>query len=133
MANLHIVTLNPLPKKLVGSHSLFALGPLRQPERLGIEDHLFRNGTTLKIPKDSGTVVLPDVPDNVGALHEAVVVAEFALSLLTSTGHPSFRVAALFSGGNCTHAVLLPNRLLPPPVFIDAVTGVAAARRSSLK
>lgn len=128
MADIYLVLQNPLPAKMVGSYSRISLGPLSHTALLSIEDRFFKDGDKWQIPKTSSVIVLPDVSADQKAMHEAALLAEFAMSLITASGHPSIILMAAFSGGACTKAVFLPPRELPAPAFVDTITGPTAAQ-----
>lgn len=126
MPDLRLITEAPLPKGIHGSFSRYSLSSLEKAELLEIEDQLFKAGHQIKIPESSCCVVIPDISD--ALVEEAVVLSEFALALLTTEGHPAFRFAALFDGAKCTQVKILPERLLPAPVFVSTIKGKAAAQ-----
>jgi|GEM_PF-6855205 len=128
MADLYIVTREPLPEKLEGSHSHYYLGPLGKSERLSIEDCFHRAGEEVKLPENLSAIILPDIAPNEVALQEAVTLLEFGLALITKSGHPCFRLAAAFVGGKCAHARSVTNRKLAAPEFVKTMTGTAAAQ-----
>ena len=126
MSDLYLVTTSQLPKRVCGSYSRYSLGTLDKSKLLRIEDRLFSDGQRIAIPNTSGCIVVPDITD--ASVDETIAVCEFGLALLTVAGHPSFRLAALFSGTRCVRAWMLPERFVPTAEFVDTVTGKAAAQ-----
>ena len=87
------------------------------------------------MPGDSSAVVLPDIASDDWTIQRAVTLSEFSLSVLTVSGHVSFTLAAVFSGGTCTKAAALAAGEAAAPEFIKTIDGAGAAqwlRRCSL-
>jgi len=103
MSDLLLITRDSIPKRLHGADLGYALRALSLPELLSIEDRFFAQGETRKIPKSAIALVLPNVIATPTNVDEFATLAEFSLSLLTVSGHPSFFTVATFSGSACTH------------------------------
>jgi hypothetical protein len=128
MPDLSLITRHPLPKRLEGGFSHFSLGPLPKQQLLSIEDRFFECGQRVQLQEDSSAVVLPDVAPDDWAVQRAVTLSEFSLSVLTVSGHVSFTVAAVFSGGTCTKATTLAAGEVATPEFIETISGAGAAQ-----
>jgi hypothetical protein len=126
MPELYLVTEGAMPETVYGSYSRFSLEKLSKPQLLKIEDRLYKDGYSITIPVNSSLVVVPDV--NEPSIEATIVSTEFALALLTVSGHPSFRFVSAFSGSRCIRAQILPERFFPAPVFLDTAGGNAAAQ-----
>jgi hypothetical protein len=93
---------------------------------LAIEDRLFEGNRRVKIPTGLSAVIFPDISPSVSNLEQYSILAEFSLSLLTISGHPTFQFAAGFSEGSCVCVKTLslfdqPNLLSPK--FVSRMPG----------
>ncbi len=124
MKALYIILGYPIPKKFHGSDSGYALRPLNLTETVSVEDRLFQQGQEQKIPKGATTLIFPDVETN---MDEWLTLAEFSLSLLTQTGHPSLALVASFKDGACNFARYLGQQsmVVAAPNFSKGLSGKA--------
>ncbi len=109
MSDLYIVTWDTLPKRLHSADLGYAVRTLTLSELVSIEDRFFTQGYERKLRKGSITLFFPDVNVQAANLDEYVTLADFSLSLLSSSGHPSFCAVAIFSQGSCTFAKHIPR------------------------
>jgi hypothetical protein len=101
MFELYAITSDSIPKRLNGIEAGFALRSISTSEILSIEDFFFSQGQERKLAKSSSAVIFPEASKDFVALEEGAILAEFSLSLLTLSGHPSFSSIALFDKGQC--------------------------------
>lgn len=137
MADLYLLTRDDIPKKLRGGYAGYAVRLVQPREAVAIEDRLFRQGETAKVPRGVHTLVLPDITWDPIRLTEYQTLAEFALALLTVSGHASFFLGAAFSNGTCTHAKSFASSEAATTAlqFVTTIRGEAVAqwiRRSVL-
>jgi hypothetical protein len=127
MEGLYIVLRDPVPKKFHGSDSGYGLRTLNLDETISVEDRLFQQGQEHKIPKGATTLVFPDVAANID---EWLTLGEFALALLTESGHPSLSLTAIFTDGGCNFARLIGQEFggVANPTFAKGLTGMAIAQ-----
>ena len=104
MSDLFIVSRDSIPRRLHSADMGYALRSLTLSELVSIEDCFFKQGDERKIRKGSSTLIFPDVNIHAANLDEYSILAEFSLSLLASSGHPSFFIGAIFTQGSCTYA-----------------------------
>lgn len=128
MPDLYILTAHPLPESVQGVYAGFALRPLHHSERISIEDTLFAQGKEQRTSDAATALIIPNIIPDLNEITELLTLAEFSLSIISSSGHPSFSIAALFSEENCTNANHLPLANLPEPKFLKSMSGIATAQ-----
>jgi hypothetical protein len=128
MFELYAITSDSIPKRLNGIEAGFALRSISTIEILSIEDYFFSQGQERKLAKSSSAVIFPEASKDPVVLEEGATLAEFSLSLLTLSGHPSFSSVALFDKGHCILAKHLGRSTgnLSPPKFSSTLTAVGA-------
>jgi hypothetical protein len=125
MFELYAITSDSIPKRLNGIEAGFALRSLSTIEILSTEDFFFSQGQERKLAKSSSALIFPEASRDPVAMEEGVTLAEFSLSLLTVSGHPSFSSVALFDKGNCIHAKHLGRSgNISAPRFSSTLTAV---------
>ncbi len=137
MPELYVIPDIPLPEQLHGTYLGFALRRLSGAELVAIEDQFFRKGQERRLKEGLSTVVLPDVRLDPSVINESTVLAEFALSLLASSGHALVSMVAAFNQDMCCYVSSTSGlqTTSPQPEFVQTVNGSAAAqwlRRCSL-
>src|SRR6266403_2871366 len=116
-----------LPRRLYGSDAGYALRPTSRAELLSIEDRLFLQDQETKIDSGATSLVSPDAKVNSADSEEYATLAEFALLLLVTSGHPSLVAIGSFSSGECSHATLLEGsaKQIGSPQFATRMNGKA--------
>jgi Apea-like HEPN len=124
---LYILLRHPVPKKFHGSDSGYAIRSLNLEETVSVEDRLFQQGEEHRIPKEVTTLIYPDITTN---LEQCLTLAEFSLSLLSQSGHPSLSLMALFTCDTCNFARVLgqESTVVASPTFAKGLTGIAIAQ-----
>jgi hypothetical protein len=104
MFELYAITRDSIPKRLHGIEGDYALRPMSRPEILSVEDSFFSQGYERKLARTSNAVIFPEARRDVKSLDENAILAEFSLSLVTTSGHPCLSSVALFDQGQCVLA-----------------------------
>src|SRR5437867_9393777 len=127
MKALYVVLNYAVAKKFLGSDNGYALRPLTLAEIVAVEDRLFQQGQEHKIPEGVTTLIFPDVTTE---LDEWLTLAEFSLSLLSQSGHPSLSVMAVFTDGACNFARILNEQstVVAGQKFAKSLNGRAVAQ-----
>ena len=128
MFELYAITSDSIPKRLNGIEAGFALRSISTIEILSVEDFFFSQGQERKLSKSSSAVIFPETSKDLAALEEGATLAEFSLSLLTVSGHPSFSSVALFDKGHCILAKHLGRSTgnISAPKFASTMNAVGA-------
>lgn len=130
MPDVHIITGEKIPRRLHGSDGGYALRPTSRDELLALEDRLFLQNQETKIEPIATSLILPDTSVNSKNVEEYATLAEFALSLLAISGHPSFLAIGVFTSNECSHAWLLERsaKQLTVPQFGRRMNGRATSQ-----
>lgn len=99
-------------------------------EVISVEDRFFKQGDERKLNKGIAAMIFPDVAGTAQSIEEHETLAEFSLSLLAVTGHPSFSAVGTFTSGSCTFAKLASNRIQEKqePTFAPRINGRATSQ-----
>ena len=129
MPDIYVITNSYLPKRLQGTDSGYALRSMTVKEVVSIEDRFFGQGHERKFDKGIAAMIFPDASGTPTSIEEYETLAEFSLSLLTLTGHPSFFAAATFTSGSCSHAKLIGGQIRDreAPTFSPRMSGRATS------
>lgn len=130
MARLFVVSEHEFPMTLRGSHLGYELRTLQQDELVSIEDQFFKQDEERILPKNANVAIFPNMTVTPDTIPELRTLAEFAMSLLTTEGYPSFNIVAAFENDYCESVTGLAtgHDYIVPPKFITSIDGHVAAQ-----
>ena len=104
--NFYAITSSALPAALQGSEDGYAVRPLKEDERLYVEDFFFRKERRLTVPSGATAVVIDSAKAHNMPLPDFATFIEFGLSLLTVSGFRPVSLAASIGVGGCHDAIM---------------------------
>jgi len=82
MAELHILTKDPIPKDVFGVHSGYSIRSCRPEERISLEDKLFVDELEEELPENLVSIVFPESPFTESSVKTYRDITEFAFGLV---------------------------------------------------
>lgn len=115
MAEYFALTVDPLPKNLLGDDSGHSIRQLSTEERIAVEDYFFSLGEKLTIDISTTAVIISDGHISKTTLGDFATLIEFALGVITISGFAAITIACSLSNGNCNSAIMRPalNSTMP--------------------
>src|ERR1051326_8261062 len=130
LSDLLLITTNKMPSSIKSTHGGIAVRQIAESEAISIEDYFFKEGKKQSVPLTANVVQFSNAQLTPTAIEELRILTEFGLSLLTHSGHPTFRLWACFTHATCSSAgAIPPYHIAPPePRFIETLKGAASAQ-----
>ena len=105
MASYLALTGSPLPQSLFGEDEVHSIRLLTPEERIAIEDYYFDIGRKVAIGPTTTALILQDAAPGKLKLPEYVLLAEFAIAVMTASGFVPVQRGAHLSNGKCLDSI----------------------------
>jgi hypothetical protein len=130
MTELIVLISDALPTRYEGASHGFAVQPLGVPHKIAIEDYFDKRNQRTTFPASAFVIRMPAAGERVAQNNPSILLAEFALTLLATGGHPKLSFASLFRKGKCIDCTQLPSALwsFATPQFVSRINEDAAAQ-----
>src|SRR5438034_4365960 len=105
MADFFVLTKDPLPATLHGTHGEYSIRTLADRERISIEDFFSKREIKLSLSPETTAVVIPQSHTSNATLEDIAILIEFGLGVLSISGFAPTTIVAVLNATTCTDAL----------------------------